>query len=222
VHSEFGGTIGENLMTRIAELPLDKWDPEFRAIIERSGMVRGTVQYRGSSVMAHAPHMAKANASFMSQAMEGRKLSRRLVELLRLRIAFHNQCRSCMAMRFQSAIEDGLTEDVVCSLEKPTEAADLSDREKCALEYADIFATNHFAITDETFNKLRQHFRDDEIVELGMFTAYFVGIGRFLAALDLVEDLPKVFQDKSTKAAPWKSGGDTVLIRDFQTNPKLT
>jgi AhpD family alkylhydroperoxidase len=57
----------------------------------------------------------------------------RLVELVRLRIAFHNQCRSCMSVRYQSAIDDGLTEDAVCSLERPADAPDLS--------YADDRAT---------------------------------------------------------------------------------
>ena len=61
-------------------------------------------------VMAHAPHMVKALGAFSCTAQQGRKLPRRLVELVRLRIAFHNQCRSCMAMRYQSAVDDGLTE----------------------------------------------------------------------------------------------------------------
>ena len=57
----------------------------------------------------------------------------RLLELVRLRIAFHNQCRSCMSVRSQSAIDDGLTEDAVCCLERPADAPDLS--------YADDRAT---------------------------------------------------------------------------------
>ena len=44
-----------------------------------------------------------------------RELPERLIELVRLRVAFHNQCRSCMAIRYKDAIEDGLTEDLVCS-----------------------------------------------------------------------------------------------------------
>jgi AhpD family alkylhydroperoxidase len=207
---------GSSAMTRISELPVDRWDPQLRQMLEGSGIVKGTVQYRGNSVMAHAPHMATASTAFMRAAMGGRTLSPRLVELVRLRLAFHNQCRSCMAMRFQSAVTDGVTEDLVCSLEKPAEAKDLNTREKYALEFADIFATNHFAINDDTFSKLREQFTESEIVELGMFVAYFTGMGRFLACLDLVEDLPKNFQDKSHKAAPWDSGGQVITINDGQ------
>jgi alkylhydroperoxidase family enzyme len=159
--------------------------------------------------------MAKANALWMATAMAGRSLSRRLLELVRLRLAFHSQCRSCMAMRFSSALDEGFTEDLVCSLEKPMEAPDLTDQEKAALEYADIFATNHFAINDETFAKLRQHFSDAEIIELGMFVGFFHGTGKFLSTLDMTEELPKAYQDKSQKAAPWKAPGEIVLVQEF-------
>jgi hypothetical protein len=56
-----------------------------------------------------------------------------------------------MAVRYNSALEDGLTEDLVCSLEKPMEAPDLTDAEKAAIHYADLAASNHLAISEETF-----------------------------------------------------------------------
>ena len=74
---------------------------------------------------------------------------------------------------------------------------------KNALLYADISATNHFAIDDQTFADLRRHFTEAEIVELGMFIAYFIGFGRLAAAWDMVDELPESFQDKTAKAAPW-------------------
>ena len=200
-------------MSRIAELPIEKWDPELRQTFESSGIDPSEKQYRASGILAHAPNVARANMAFMGTALQGHRLSRRLLELVRLRLAFHNQCRSCMAMRFQAAVDDGLTENLVCSLEKPAEAPDLSDREKAALEYADLFAINHFAITDETYENLRKHFTEAEVVELGMFCAFYFGVGRLFASWDMTEELPQVYQDKSTKAAPWKAPGEIMLVR---------
>jgi AhpD family alkylhydroperoxidase len=200
-------------MSRISELPVEKWDADLRKTLDSAGIDATEPKYRASGIMAHAPHMAKANMAYMGQAFSGNKLSRRLLELVRLRLAFHNQCRSCMAMRFQAAVDDGVTEDLVCSLEKPTEAPDLTDREKAALEYADVFAINHFAITDETYDNLRKHFSEPEIVELGMFIAFFFGTGRLFASWDMTEELPKVYQDKSQKVAPWKAPGEIMLVR---------
>ena len=113
-------------------------------------------------------------------------------------------------MRYQSAVDDGLTEGMVCSLEKPMEASDLNEREKAALAYADAFATNHLAIDDGTYANLRKYFTESEIVELGMFMALFIGFGRLAATWDMVEELPKSFQDKSKKATPWTEGAVVV------------
>jgi AhpD family alkylhydroperoxidase len=199
-------------MSRIQGLPSKEWDKDFLAEFKASGADPDASKYGATGIMAHTPHMARANSAFLAQAMQGRTLSRRLLELVRLRLAFHNQCRSCMAMRFQSAVDDGLTEGMVCSLEKPMEADDLSEREKAAIEYADVFAINHFNITDETFDKLRKHFKEAEIVELGMFVAYFFGIGRLFASWDMTEELPKVYQDKSQKVAPWMAPQDVMVV----------
>ncbi|CAN7472453.1 carboxymuconolactone decarboxylase family protein [Phenylobacterium sp. LjRoot219] len=188
-------------MSRVRKLPLEQWDPALRQMTD---VDHGTpLEQLVGGVMANQPALAKAMMGFAGQMWAGSTLPRRLLELVRLRIAFHNQCRSCMAMRYQSAVEDGLDEGAVCSLEKPLEAADLSPREKAAIAYADISSTNHFAISDETFAELRRHFSELEIIELGMFVAYFIGFGRLAAAWDMVEELPASFQDKSAKAAPW-------------------
>jgi alkylhydroperoxidase family enzyme len=188
-------------MSRVSKLPIELWDPELRQMTDADH--GSPLEQLMGGVMAHAPELSKAMNVFAGGMFARSTLPRRMIELVRLRIAFHNQCRSCMAIRYQSAIDDGLDEGAVCSLEKPFEAQNLSEREKAAIAYADISSTNHFAINEETFAELRKHFTEAEIVELGMFTAYFIGFGRLAAAWDMVDELPSSFQDKSTKAAPW-------------------
>ena len=165
------------------------------------------IQHGVSSITAHRPEIAAGIGTAMIAINTSGTLSPRLIELIRLRIAFHNQCRSCMAIRYQSAIDDGLTEDMVCSLEKPLDAPDLTDAEKAAVAYADISSTDHFAIDDRTFSNLRRFFSEAEIVELAAFIAYFIGFGRLAASMDMIEELPAVFQDKTEKAAPWLQDG---------------
>jgi AhpD family alkylhydroperoxidase len=195
-------------MTRLTKLPLDQWDPELRAMTDADHGSK--LEQTMGAVMAHAPGMAKALNGFAGGMFASTTLPKRMIELVRLRVAFHNQCRSCMAIRYQSALADGLDEGAVCSLEKPFEATDLSPREKAAIAYADIASTNHFAIDDATFDELRRHFTEAEIVQLGMFVAYFIGFGRFAASLDMVEELPTSFQDKSAKGTPWADQGVAV------------
>ena len=190
-------------MTRIKSLPVDKWDGELRELLQIDSAPMSDVQRTILGVYANAPELSKVFFAFEAAMWRSFTLRRRLLEMLRLRIAFHNQCRSCMAMRYEPAVEDGLTEDVICSLEKPVEAPDLTDAEKAALQFADMFATNHLAISDETIENLRNHYSEKEIVELCMLCAFCTGYGRFAATYHAVEDLPESFQDTTTRTTPW-------------------
>ncbi|MFD9668575.1 carboxymuconolactone decarboxylase family protein [Rhodococcus sp. NPDC059968] len=160
-------------------------------------------------VHARRPERAVALVSFFGAWMaETVTLPPRLVEMVRLRIAFYNQCRSCMAMRYESALADGLDEDLVCSLEKPEEAENLSPAERAALRFAELMATNHLAIDDAFYDDLRLHFSEEEIVELGQIAAFCVGFGRLDATWDLRDDLPDHFKDQGPAsggvvATPW-------------------
>jgi AhpD family alkylhydroperoxidase len=161
-----------------------------------------------ASILGHRPEVAGALGALKGALVSTGTLSPRLVELVRLRIAFHNQCRSCMSVRYQSAIDDGLTEDLVCSLEKPAEADDLTEAERSAVRYADLFATNHLAIDDSVYDDLRRHFGEDEIVELGVHCAYAVGMGRLAATWSVTDEVPDAFRSESDlPLAPWDSEG---------------
>jgi len=188
-------------MTRIVSLPVEQWDKELRELAQADALP--PIQQTMLGVYANAPELAKAFLIFTGAMSQAFTLRRRLLELVRLRIAFHNQCRSCMAVRYESALEDGLTEGLVCSLEKPMEAADLTDAEKAAIHYADLAASNHFAISDETFADLRKYYSEKEIVELCIYVAYCVGFGRMAAAYRILEELPESFQDTTAKMVPW-------------------
>jgi len=155
-------------MTRLSKVPLQDWDSDLRALTQADGAT--PLEQGMTRVLAHSPEVAKAVVRFGGALFQSTRLPRRLIELVRLRIAFHNQCRSCMAIRYQSAIDDGLTEGMVCSLEKPLDAPDLSDAEKAAVAYADISSTDHFSIDDRTFSNLRRFFSEAEIVELNIPT----------------------------------------------------
>jgi AhpD family alkylhydroperoxidase len=163
-------------------------------------------------IYAQRPELAVKYLEFGRALREDRLLPDRLVELVRLRVAFWNQCRSCMAIRYEEALDDGITEGLVCSLERPEEAPDLSEAERAAIAFGDLMATDHLAITDETFDELRRHFSEPEIVELCMNVALFVGFGRLGAALHMVDDLPGHFQDETDqRITPWGSDEQVVV-----------
>ena len=197
-------------MPRIKKLELDEWDNDLR---EMTAADSGTALEQGIMRMfAHTPEISKGLVAFGGAMKSHRSLPDKLVELVRLRVAFHNQCRSCMAIRYQDGVDAGIDEDLVCSLEKPQEANDLSDAEKAAIEYGELFATNHLAIDDSIYDNLRKHFSEAEIVELSITVAWFVGFGRLAATYHMVEELPEAFQNEnSEKLTPWNE--DSIVVR---------
>jgi AhpD family alkylhydroperoxidase len=181
-------------------------DPDLR--IDPAAAPAAQVNQALGAILAHRPEIAEALTNLaIAQAAHG-TLGPRLVELVRLRVAFHNQCRSCMAVRYQHAIDDGVTEDLVCSLERPSDAPDLTDAERAALRFADLFATDHLRIDDAVYDDLRRHFDEAEIVELGLHCASFVGIGRLAATWAVTDALPERFRAVGT-VTPW--GTDAVV-----------
>src|SRR5687767_3035221 len=103
-------------MSRLRSLSVDEFDPELRAMINADQ--KSDRELRPMSIRAHHPELAKAHARYDVAVKNCAVLTPRLREIIRLRIAFHNQCRSCMAMRYSAGVDDGVTEDLVCSLEK--------------------------------------------------------------------------------------------------------
>src|SRR5262245_2556994 len=105
-------------------------------------------------IYAQRPPLAQKFLEFGKTLRDERLLPDRLIELVRLRVAFWNQCRSCMAVRYEEGARDGVTEALVCSLERPQEADDLTDAERAAIAFADRFATDHLSIDDAMIDAL--------------------------------------------------------------------
>jgi AhpD family alkylhydroperoxidase len=198
----------ERPVSRIAKLAPEQWDARLVAAIQPGNLTdleQGLTRY-----FAHCPEQALGLMGFGGALKRGRTLPERLVELVRLRVAFFNQCRSCMAIRYSDAVADGVTEGLVCSLERPQEAANLSAAEKAAIRYGELMATDHLAIDEAIYDELRQHFTEAQIVEIGMTVAFFVGFGRLAATYHMVEELPEAFKTAET-IAPW--GAEKIEVR---------
>ncbi len=194
--------------TRLKMVPIEEFDPELRTLVAADD--KTPLELGGMHIHAHRPSHAKAIVALHTALWTDRLLPDRLLELVRLRIAFFNQCRSCMAIRYPEAIADGLTEDLVCSLEKPYTAADLSDPERVAIHFGELLATDHLAIDDAVYDDLRRHFTEEQIVELGSYCAFCVGFGRLSATWNMIEELPERFHDGDV-ATPW--GGEAITVR---------
>lgn len=199
-------------MARIRMLTAEEFPETLRELVgaeAKTPLELGNIRF-----YAHRPELAEAYVRFMAELRRPGLLPRRLVELVRLRVAFHNQCRSCMAVRYADGAADGVDEGLVCQLAAPDDAPDLTDAERSALRFADRMATDHLSIDDAAVADLRAHFGEAEVVELGMNVAAFVGYGRLSMALDMVDELPDRYRAPGgAVVTPWNADGEDDAVR---------
>jgi AhpD family alkylhydroperoxidase len=112
------------------------------------------------------------------------ELDSRLKELVRLRIATLNGCKTCKAARLDR--EHVSEAEAALGVDHPDDG-DFSPRERAALRLAETMAVDHFAIDDAMLRDLRRHFSPSELLELMMMTGQYIGFGRVLAILQLEE-----------------------------------
>jgi AhpD family alkylhydroperoxidase len=178
--------------------------PAFDPSSVRTGEMRDgdVINLDVGAILAHRPDVAAGIGAAMDALRTNNTIGQRTMELIRLRIAFHNQCRSCMAVRYPEGVEEGLTEELVCSLEQPDESPDLTDGERAALRFADLFATDHLRIDDAVYDELRRYYSEGQLVEIGLICAISVGIGRLAATWHVVDHVPDALQAPG-QVAPW-------------------
>jgi alkylhydroperoxidase family enzyme len=85
-------------------------------------------------------------------------------------------------------VSRGATEDVVAKL-ADYESSDLPERTKVALRFADrVSGAPPTTIDAELQAQLREHFTDDQILDLGMTIGFASGWQRFIESVGIVPD----------------------------------
>lgn len=124
----------------------------------------------------------------LSEAVYSRSLlPLRVREVARMRIALDNQCQVCLSARDANGAAAGVDEALYSQVLNWRSWPGYSARERLAAEYAERFACEPRGLReDEAFwTRLREHFSDAEIVDLGICCALWLGSGRMMRVLDL-------------------------------------
>jgi alkylhydroperoxidase family enzyme len=125
------------------------------------------------------------------------RLSARLKELVRLRLATFSGCKACKSARMAEA---EVTEADALGVDTDRALA-FSPAERAAIEFAEKLAVDHYSIDDEDFAALREHFDGSQILELVVLTGViYLGFGRALSVLALDNpscELPKLHFERA-------------------------
>jgi AhpD family alkylhydroperoxidase len=133
------------------------------------------------------PEMAGMVQTMISTAYQSSKLPAAEREVARMRIAQLNACGACATFRARSVVEAGVTEEMYRHLDEWRTFPGYTTRQRLAIEYAERFALDHREIDDDLFTRLRAHFADDEILDLTLCLAVYLGLGRTLEVLHIDE-----------------------------------
>jgi alkylhydroperoxidase family enzyme len=104
-------------------------------------------------------------------------------ELARMRIAQINDCIACSDFRAPSVQQADLTAELYENVAGYATHPAYTPRQRLAIEYAERFATAHASIDDAFFERLHGLFTDEEILDLTLCVAVFLGLGRTLSVL---------------------------------------
>jgi alkylhydroperoxidase family enzyme len=75
-----------------------------------------------------------------------------------------------------------------------------SEQERLAVEFAERFVTDHLGMDDAFFARLKTAFADDEILDLAICVAAFLGLGRLLRVLG-VDPVIQVESDAESRVS---------------------
>ncbi len=141
---------------------MDQASPEVREIYEKT--LRGKpVNFQ--KILAHQPEVL--NNSIPFYASVGRSLERRLYELVYVRVSMVNACNYCLQHHLSASKRVGVTPDEWQAL-KAGDYSRFSPQEQAALKFAEKITRESRNVNDADIAALKQHFSEDQIVDLSM------------------------------------------------------
>jgi alkylhydroperoxidase family enzyme len=117
----------------------------------------------------------------------GMVVERRWKELLRLKMSLTNGCFVCNRANIPTALTAGFSRAQVDAILAPT-GEDFDEAELAVLELGDQFVMGNKdgQLTTDLYARLRHHFSDAEILELGLIATVLTAWTRMMFVFDLV------------------------------------
>jgi alkylhydroperoxidase family enzyme len=173
-------------------------DDAMRAEMDRCAR-EGTPRPESSAVRAHVPACFWSFANSWRDIFRNGVLDHSIKELCRVYVSRTVKCEYCGNQRSIKAAGQGLKEaqyDDLLNFEKSTR---YSDRQKAALAYAEAI-TWRLETDDAFWERMRRHYSEPELVELGCFIALTMGQQSWLRLLNI--DHHQVMAGTSAAMAP--------------------
>jgi AhpD family alkylhydroperoxidase len=134
---------------------------------------------------AHIPKLLSGYGRLEQAVAKLDLLDLRHRALAELKAATTTRCAYCIDLGSQIARGWGLTDEELLALPNYRNASCFSEVDKLVLEYAAAMSRTPVEVSDELFNRLREHFDTAQLVELTHIVALENLRARFNLALDI-------------------------------------
>ena len=143
-------------------------------------------------VFAKAPELLDfAMVQFYQKIFFEGRVGEKYKQLSRLRLSMNHGCRTCNLQNLVGVANIGYSQAQIDAMWRQ-DYSGFSEDEQAVMELADEIALNndHGKLTPELHAKLRRHFSDEDILELGLCLAIIVGLVKLSFVFGLVEKEP--------------------------------
>ena len=144
----------------------------------------GTPRPESQAVRAHVPAVFWAFANAWRDTFRNGVTDHDIKELCRVYVSRSVKCDYCGNQRSEKSRHAGMVEEDYRDLLNFERSVRYSERQKAALAYAEAITWDLDA-DDALWARLKTHFKEPQIVELGFFVALTMGQQRWLRTLNI-------------------------------------
>ena len=147
----------------------------------------GTPRPESQAIRAHVPAVFWSFANSWRDVFKNGVADHAIKELCRIYVSRSVLCEFCGNQRSIKAAKQGVVEDDYRDLIDFESSSRYDERQKAALAYAQAIAWGPSAAgdLDAMWARLRAHFSEPELVEIGYFVALTMGQQRWLRTLNI-------------------------------------
>src|SRR5579859_523753 len=135
-------------------------------------------------IWAHQPKMMMGMGRFNQAVRKGKAVDERIKNLVELKGAQMIGCEFCVDLGSQICRNSGFSDEELLALPRYQSSDLFTDREKLALDYAVGVMRTPVDVGDKLFDRMREHFSDEQLVEITALLTV-VNLDRFNAAFGI-------------------------------------
>lgn len=135
-------------------------------------------------VMAHCENILIGFFRLFQATMDDTPVDKKLKWKVAYAVSEKNKCEFCVSVSKMQLNAMGMTDEDIENIKDG-----LTDKERIAMKYADASACHAYNIDPALIDEMKQHFSDEQIVEITSVVGLFSFINRFNDSLGVLPDV---------------------------------